>query len=116
VKRVAILVMVVVVLLIITGGLTAQVASNGGNLSLPIIRTTDNPDASVFLMQPWKAEQLFLFVGFVLFNLIGIALTLALIFWWLNREVRRAKTQETARPAPVESGLNQPEQTQQLTS
>ncbi len=97
----------VVLILIITGGLTAQIASSGGELRLPgLVRQTNNPDASALDMAPWKAEQLFLLVGFLLFNLVGIAITLLLVMWFLNWQVKKAKadsrpTQETA-PNPVE--------------
>lgn len=90
---------VVIVILIIGGGLTAQIASNGNQLAIPgLIRQTNNPDASALDMAPWKAEQLFLFVGFILFNLIGIAVTLMVIFWFLNYQVKSvaAKKSPTA--------------------
>ena len=83
------IVVVVIVILIIGGGLTAQIASNGNQLAIPgVIRQTNNPDASALDMAPWKAEQLFLFVGFILFNLIGIAVTLMAVFWFLNWQVK----------------------------
>jgi hypothetical protein len=89
VKRLLIVV-VVIVILIIGGGLTAQIASNGNQLAIPgLIRQTNNPDASALDMAPWKAEQLFLFVGFILFNLIGIAVTLMAIFWLLNWQIKK---------------------------
>lgn len=106
-KRLAIVVVVLLVL-IISGGLTAQVASNGGQVNFPgIIVATRNPDASVFEMTPWKAEQVFLLIGFLLFNLVGIALTLALLFWFLNWQVKRVKASEkpgaaTTTPATVD--------------
>ena len=83
------IVVVVIVILIIGGGLTAQIASNGNQLAIPgLIRQTNNPDASALDMAPWKAEQLFLFVGFVIFNLVGIAVTLMAIFWFLNWQIK----------------------------
>jgi len=88
VKRLLIVV-VVIVILIIGGGLTAQIASNGNQLAIPgVIRQTTNPDGSVLDMAPWKAEQLFLFVGFILFNLVGIGITLLAIFWFLNWQIK----------------------------
>lgn len=78
-------------LLIIGGGLTAQlIATEGGSL-LPILTQTVNPDASPTVLLPWKAEQFFLLVGFVLFNLVGIALTIAVIIWFIDRSIRRSK-------------------------
>ncbi len=91
-----IIVMVVIVVLIIGGGLTSQIASNGNQLAIPgVIRQTNDPDASALDMAPWKAEQLFLFVGFVVFNLVGIAVTLMAIFWFLNWQIKVAKANKT---------------------
>lgn len=84
----------VILLLIIGGGLTAQIASQGGTFQVPAaIRTTNDPDASVLDMTPWKAEQLFLVIGFILFNLIGAGVTVAVVFWLLHRQVKRVKTE-----------------------
>jgi hypothetical protein len=81
--------------LIVGGGLTAQIASQGGTATFPwVIRSTDNPDASVMDMTPWKAEQLFLVIGFILFNLIGAGVTVAVVFWLLHRGVKQVKAQD----------------------
>ena len=86
------IVLAVIVLLIITGGLTAQMSSQGGTLSIPgTVRVSSNPDASALDMAPWKAEQLFLFVGFILFNLIGMGLTITVVVWLINWQVRKVK-------------------------
>ena len=91
------IVIVVIVILIIGGGLTAQIASNGNQLAIPgVIRQTTNPDASALDMAPWKAEQLFLFVGFILFNLVGIAVTLLAIFWFLNWQIKTVEAQKSS--------------------
>ena len=96
------LVVVVIVILIIGGGLTSQIASNGNQLAIPgVIRQTNNPDASALDMAPWKAEQLFLFVGFILFNLIGIAVTLMAIFWFLNYQVKSVAAKKS--PAAIQT-------------
>ncbi|HEX2907025.1 MAG TPA: hypothetical protein VHO69_09210 [Phototrophicaceae bacterium] len=99
---------VVLAVLIIAGGLTAQMAADGGTATVPwVIRTTSNPDASVMDMTPWKAEQLFLVIGFVLFNLLGAGITVMLIFWLLHRQVKRVKSQNqvvtSSPPRPTES-------------
>lgn len=86
--RVFITVVVVVVILIIGGGLTSMLIANEGSI-LPVLTTTNVPDASPTTVLPWKAEQVFLLVGFILFNLIGIAATLALVFWLVDRGLRR---------------------------
>ena len=88
---------VVIVILIIGGGLTVQIASNGNQLAIPgVIRQTNNPDASALDMAPWKAEQLFLFVGFILFNLIGIAVTLMALFWFLNWQIKKVNVKPSS--------------------
>jgi hypothetical protein len=104
-KRVA-FVLGVLLLVIIGGGLTAQIAQQGGRDAIPVfVIQTENPDASVFESAPWKSEQLVLFVGFVLFNLIGMGATIALIMWLLHRQVKRVgsgappATKSTAEPA-----------------
>ncbi|MCA0452741.1 MAG: hypothetical protein LCI00_02050 [Chloroflexi bacterium] len=85
------LIAVVIVILIIGGGLSSQIASNGNQLPIPgLIRQTTDPDASALDMAPWKAEQLFLFVGFIIFNLVGMAVTIMAIVWFLNWQVKSA--------------------------
>jgi predicted membrane protein len=93
VKRLAI-VMAVIIVLIVTGGLTAQIASQGGSLSIPgLIRQTANPDASAMDMTAWKAEQLFLAVGFILFNLVGMAVTIMAVIWFFNWQIKKTRAQ-----------------------
>ena len=90
VKRLA-FAFVIILILIIGGGLTAQIASNDNQLAIPgLVRQTDNPDASALDMTAWKAEQMFLFVCFILFNLVGIAVTITLIIWFLNWQIKSA--------------------------
>ncbi|MCL4248944.1 MAG: hypothetical protein KJ065_12430 [Anaerolineae bacterium] len=76
-------------LLIIGGGLTSQLIANQSGTVLPVLTQTVDPNASPTSMLPWKAEQFFLLVGFVIFNLVGIAATIALVFWFLDRGVKR---------------------------
>jgi len=95
-KRVA-FVIGALLLLMIGGGLTAQIAQQGGLGAIPVfVIQTDNPDASVFASTPWKAEQLVLLVGFILFNLIGMGVTIAVVVWLLSRGVKGVKSQETS--------------------
>jgi hypothetical protein len=90
--RVFAIVIAAILVLVIGGGLTAQIAQQGGSGAIPVfVQQTENPDASVFETVPWKAEQLFLLVGFILFNMIGIGATIALIMWFLNRQVKSVK-------------------------
>lgn len=83
-----IIVFAVIIVLIIGGGLTSQLVSSEGSIIPGLVRQTSNPDGSAMDMVPWKAEQLFLFVGFIVFNLVGIAATLAVIMWFLNWQVK----------------------------
>ncbi|MCA9905791.1 MAG: hypothetical protein KC547_18170 [Anaerolineae bacterium] len=76
-------------LLIIGGGLTSQLIANQNGTVLPVLTQTVDPNASPTSMLPWKAEQFFLLVGFVVFNLLGIAATIALVIWFLDRGVKR---------------------------
>jgi hypothetical protein len=94
VKRLAII-FVVMVILIIGGGLTAQLTTDRNAADFfPILKQVDSPDGSTLAVVPWKAEQLILLVGFVLFNMIGIGVTLALVMWLLNRFVKQANATE----------------------
>lgn len=91
-----ILFVVLLIVLFAGGALTAQLTANQGAGVLPILEVTSSPDASRTVMQPWKAEQFFLMIGFILFNLIGIAATLALLFWLADRGIRRSKADAAA--------------------
>jgi hypothetical protein len=82
-------------ILIIGGGLTSMLVANDGGGVLPILTTTNIPDASPTVVLPWKAEQFFMLVGFILFNLIGMAVTLALVFWLVDRGLRRNRATRT---------------------
>lgn len=91
-------VMGVVIVLLIAGG---AVSSGLIDLSgLQIIQTTD-PNASVFEATPEQANQFFFWVVFVLINLIGAGLTLALLFWLGSRAVERAKAMPNPSGAPA---------------
>ncbi|MBZ0302969.1 MAG: hypothetical protein K8J31_24700 [Anaerolineae bacterium] len=83
-----------VLLLLIGGGLTTQLMSGGSN-PLFIMQTT-SPDASTLSAAPWQAEQLVIFIGFVLFNLIGMAVTIMIVMWFLHRGVKQAHATENA--------------------
>lgn len=90
-KRLLVIVALLVIL-IIGGGLTMQLIASGGQI-LPVLETVSNPDANPTVVLPWKAEQLFLMIGFLIFNLVGIAATLALIFWFIDRGVRKSQAE-----------------------
>ena len=98
-----------VVLLLAGGGLTVQISqhNNRAETVVPfLLKQTDNPAASPFQAVPWQAEQLFLLVGFVLFNLIGMAVTITVIMWFINRGVAQSKatgSTELTSPKKAES-------------
>ncbi len=95
VKRLGFLIFVLVILA--GGGLLTTILANGGTENLlPFLQQTANPEASTMTAVPWQTEQLFLLVGFILFNMIGIAVTLAVIMWFLNRQVTIVRAQEAA--------------------
>jgi pheromone shutdown protein TraB len=104
VKRLTFLI-VVLVILGAGGMLTAQLLSGNSSL-LPIVEQTTNPAGDVNQVLPWKAEQFLLLVGFLLFNMIGIGLTIALIMWFLDRGVRSVRTEQAAKgtKAPAATG------------
>lgn len=81
---------VIMAVLLAGGALTSFLIANGGAV-LPVLQQVSAPDASPSVMEPWKANQFFLLVGFILFNLIGIAGTLAVIFWFVDRGIRQSK-------------------------
>lgn len=91
---------VILVILIIGGGLTMQLATEDGiGGVLPVLRTVDNPTGSTLELTSQKAEQLFLLIGFIVFNLVGIAVTLAVLMWFLHRGVKIVKGSEPNTPA-----------------
>jgi hypothetical protein len=71
------------IVMLICGVLTTGVW--GG---LPTVEQTANPLGSYFRTTPGQATFFFLVVGFILFNLIGMGATIALVFWFFNREVK----------------------------
>lgn len=93
---------VVVVVLLVGGGLTSMIIVGGGR-SL-FIQQTDIPDASTMLAAPWQAEQLVLLVGFILFNLVGMAATIAIVLWLLHRGVRQVSGTGSTAVTPVAEG------------
>ena len=90
-----IMALIVIVFLLLAGGaLTVQIGqyNNRAESVVPfLLKQTDNPEASTFEAVPWQAEQLFWLVGFILFNLVGIALTIMGLMWFINRGSARAR-------------------------
>lgn len=88
------LVFILILLMVLVGGglITAQLASTNGLQNMPAARIqTSDPEASVFVATDWQAQQFFVMVGFILINLIGIGVTLAAIFWFLSRQIASVK-------------------------
>jgi type III secretory pathway component EscV len=97
------MILVLLMILIAGGALTARNASAPNANPLPgLIHSTNNPEASVMEMTGWQAEQFLLAVGFILVNLVGIAVTITVVMWLLDRQVRRAKAE--GRSTMTESG------------
>lgn len=80
-----------VIILVAGGALTTVLSSSDLTDLLPVLRQTNDASASTMDVLPWQAEQLFLLIGFILFNMIGIGATIALIVWLLNRQILVAK-------------------------
>jgi len=91
------------VVVVIGGGLTSYMAANNSTLPVPVLTTTENPDASTTTMLGWKAEQLFILVSFLIFNLVGIAVTVALVIWYVDRGIRRSRIEGELAPKTGEA-------------
>lgn len=94
---------IMLVLVLAGGALTSYMAANNATVPVPVLTTTVDPDASTTMMLGWKAEQLFILVGFILFNLIGITVTIALLMWYFDRGVRRARAEVALKPVEGEA-------------
>lgn len=80
-KQLGALALIFVILL--SGG---AITSNLLNSDLTI-RQTLNPSGDALTATPDQAVAFMLVVGFVIMNVLGAGLTLALVFWLLNRQV-----------------------------
>jgi hypothetical protein len=102
VKRLALLI-VILAILGAGGTLTALTGGDWSATSIPGAKVQCADAAcSTFLAEPWEAGQFILLVGFIVFNLIGIGATLALLFWFLNKQV--ASVKGGTQPAASEAG------------
>lgn len=81
-KRLGILAGIFIVLLA-GGAISANLLSSDFT-----IHQTTNPSGSVFTATPDQATAFFLVTGFIVFNVLGAGLTLAGVFWLLNRQVK----------------------------
>ncbi|MGJ3239017.1 MAG: hypothetical protein ACFE0Q_09970 [Anaerolineae bacterium] len=71
------------------------VLTSGVGFGIPIIQQTTDPAASAFMATNNQALLFLGVVGFILFNVIGAGLTLAFIFWLLNKQVKIAQETPT---------------------
>ncbi|MBI1259451.1 MAG: hypothetical protein GC204_18440 [Chloroflexi bacterium] len=91
---------VLIFVLLAGGGLTSLLISSGGNV-LPFLNQVNAPDADPTTMLAWKANQFFLFIAFVLFNLIGIAATIGILIWLIDWQLKRSKADANAAATEV---------------
>jgi Na+/melibiose symporter-like transporter len=80
-------------IVLLAGGAMTSLLIAGGSQVLPILQQVSGPDASPTSVLPWKANQLFILIGFALFNLVGIAITLAVIFWAVDWGLKQSKAE-----------------------
>ena len=89
----------IIVVLLFGGALTSLLIATGGQV-LPVLQQVGSLDASPTTVLPWKANQLFLLISFALFNIIGIAVTLGVVFWFVDWGLKHSKV-EAAAVTPV---------------
>ena len=80
-KRFGFLIFLFIVLLA-GGGITANLLNSDIT-----IQQTSNPNGNVLTATPDQATAFIILVGFIIVNVLGAGLTLALVFWLLNRQV-----------------------------
>jgi hypothetical protein len=81
-----------VVAVLILGGFLSYTLSRQGAAAVPgVLVQTNNPEASVVAVTPQKGALFFLFTAIALGSLVGMGVTLALVFWLLNRGVAKAR-------------------------
>jgi hypothetical protein len=78
-------------IVLLAGGALTSLLVAGGSQMIPILTQVSAPDASPTTLLPWKANQFFILIAFVLFNLVGIAITLAIIFWAVDWGLKQSK-------------------------
>ena len=60
------------------------------------IRQTIDPSGDALTATPDQAVAFLLVTGFIIFNVIGAGLTLAIVFWLLSRQVTAVRRQSSA--------------------
>ena len=81
---------VLIVVLLVGGGLTSLLIASSGQV-LPFLNQVNAPDADPTTMLAWKANQFFIFIAFILFNLVGIAVTIGILMWVIDWGLKRSK-------------------------
>lgn len=79
-------IIVVFVVLLAGGAITSNLLSS----DLAIQQTTD-PSGDFLTATPDQAVAFILVTGFIIFNVLGAGLTLMIVFWLLNRQVKAAR-------------------------
>jgi len=87
-------VFVILAVLAAGGALTAALISSGGTPDfLPFLKQVSSPEGSVLVATPAQAQALVLFIGFILVNLVGMAVTIGVVLWLLHRGVKSVEGQ-----------------------
>jgi hypothetical protein len=97
--RRALLLLTVVILLILGGYLSTSLSKQGADAVPGIKVQTENPEASVFTVTPDKGAIFFIFVAIALGSVVGMGVTLAIVFSLLNNQVEKAKATDVPKPA-----------------
>lgn len=82
---------VLVVILLVGGAI-----SSGLVPSLPLITQSVDPNASVAHATPEQANQLFFWIIFVVVNVLGAGITIAVLIWFGSRAVVNARAMPNA--------------------
>lgn len=92
----------VIIVLLLGGAITSMLIATGGHV-FPVLQQVGSLDASPTTVLPWKANQLFILISFVLINIIGIAVTLCVIFLVVDWGLKRSKAEASAVTPAVEA-------------
>jgi len=90
VRRGAAVLAFLVIVMIAGGVLTSNVG-----LEIPTLIQSDDPNASYFEATPVQATQFVLWVGFVLFNVLGAGVTVMVLLWLGNWGVKSVENLPT---------------------
>lgn len=96
------LLIITVVIVLIAGGYISNAISKQGAAALPGLRVqTENPEANVMTVTPDKGALFFLFTAIALGSVVGMGVVMAILFWFLNRGIARARL--TDKPVPAKA-------------